>query len=66
MQRKSILDLDIIISDNEGKLRDVSEIGKQLSEVHACFDTHAMSDRVIFLRGQKDMLGQIIDYLARI
>lgn len=62
----SLKHLDINISDHDGELRDVDEILSQLSSVYSTFSTHAMSDHALFLHGQKDMLGQVIDYLRRI
>ena len=61
-----VADLEINISDNEGTLRDVAEIIKSMELLHKNFSTHAMSDYKLYLEGQKDMLGDIIDYLKRI
>lgn len=58
-------DLEINIHDNFG-LYDLHEIISELKKFHENFDTHAMSDHANTLRGQKQMLGDIIKYLERI
>lgn len=63
---KCIADLEINISDNEGTLRDISEIVLSMKELHKNFNTDAMSEHETYLKGQKYMLEQIIDYLSRI
>ena len=54
------------ISDNQGELRDVSGIISELKEIKDNHSTHAMSDHVLFLQGQKDTLEQVIAYLKRV
>ena len=61
-----IADLDINISDNEGNLKDIDAIKDGLTEVYGGFSIHAMSDHAIYLQGQRNMLGQIIDYLKKL
>jgi len=61
---KDLIDIcDINIPDSTGELRDIEEIIAQLANVHTGFSTHAMSDHALYLQGQKNMLGQVIDYL---
>ena len=54
------------ISDNEGELRDISGIIEELETVRDNLSTHAMSDHVLFLKGRKEMLIEVIDYLKYI
>jgi hypothetical protein len=67
MQNNLRLDqLGILISDNEGNLRNVDEIISELQGLYDGWDTHSMNDSALYLQGQKDMILNIINYLKRI
>lgn len=57
--------LNICIKDN-GEFYDLKEIINELKKYYNNFDTFSMSDYSIFLKGQEDMLGKIINYLCKI
>lgn len=59
------------IADNDcasinGNLRDIDAILVELREIHEQFSTHAMSDHALWLKGKKEMLSEIIEYLERV
>ena len=59
------------IADNEyhadnGNVRDIDAILVELKEIYENYSTHAMSDRVLWLQGGKEMLGEVITYLERV
>lgn len=54
------------ISDNQGNLRDITEIISELKEIQKNHTTQAMSDHALFLQGQKSALTQVIKYLERV
>jgi hypothetical protein len=67
MQNNLRLDqLGILISDNDGNLRNVDEIISELQGLYDGWDTHSMNDSILYLQGQKDMILNIINYLKRI
>lgn len=43
----------------------ITEFLNVLQEEYKNFDTHSMNEGVLFLQGQKDMLGQIIETLKK-
>lgn len=60
----NIKDLNISLPDTSAK-EFADELLNNLSNLRDNFSTHAMSDRTIFLQGQKQMLTDIIDYLVK-
>lgn len=59
-------DLNINITDSSGNLRDIDEIIAQLQDLFLNFDTHSMNDGVLYLQGQKDAIGDMLEYLKRV
>lgn len=59
-----IKDLDLNLTDSSAKEYG-EELLEQLTTLSSNFDTHAMSERKLFLDGQLDMLNQIINYIQR-
>lgn len=59
------------IADNElsainNRVRDIDAIIQELKEIHQNYNTHAMSDHGLWLKGGKEMLGEVIEYLERL
>ncbi len=58
-------DLDINIHDNFGYW-DLPEVITGFKKVLKGFDTHAMSDHTLYLKGRKSMLRDLIIYLEKV
>ena len=55
------------ISDQDGDLRDISAVLKELEEIQNKFSTHAMSSyHESYLQGKEEMLAEVIEYLKRV
>jgi len=59
-----IEDLDLNIPDSSAK-EYAEALLEQLQALNDDFSTHAMSDTVLYLQGQKKMLHSIITYIKR-
>lgn len=58
--------LPIIISDWEGRLRDLDEIVIGLILLHDNINSSAYHDSTLYTRGQADALKAIIEYLEKV
>ena len=53
------------VEDN-GELSSIPDIIEELTEFVEQFSTHAMSEHVLYLKGQLSAYQDVIDYLARV
>lgn len=60
----NIKDLNISLTDRSVKEYS-DELLEQLEQLNNNFSTHAMSDHMVYLQGQKNMLEQLITYIKR-
>jgi len=51
--------------EQDGDMVNMVEVIAILKGVLDNYSTHAMSDREIYLRGKKDMLAEVIEYLGK-
>lgn len=66
IHKVNIRDFGVNISDSDGNLRNINEIISELERVYNSFDTSSMSEHTLYLEGQKNMLGMIIEYLKKL
>jgi malic enzyme len=64
---KDISKFNVCVADNAGKLRNVEEIISEMQNLYDNYNLIAMDFvRCNTLKSEKDMLGEIIDYLKRL
>jgi hypothetical protein len=57
--------LSINIHEREG-LYDLKEVRAELQTHYSSMDTHSLSDHVLWLKGRKAMLRDVLEYFDRI